>query len=171
MEAIAAAGAAVTAVEDHRSAVADGERSAELNGIAGVTFVRAAVERALPALEGDFDGVVLDPPRRGCHPAVIEAAVIGVPHEIKGQEVVCFCVLRPEHEASEALRQALQTMVIAEMGKALQPKAIKFVSALPKTRNAKVMHRVIRAAYLGHDPGDLSSLENPATLEAIKHAA
>lgn len=69
---MAAAGATVTAVEDHRSAVADGERSAELNGIAGVTFVRAAVERALPALEGDFDGVVLDPPRRGCHPAVIE---------------------------------------------------------------------------------------------------
>jgi len=104
------------------------------------------------------------------HPAVIEAAVIGVPHEIKGQEVVCFCVLRPNYEANEALRQALQAMVIAEMGKALQPKAIKFVSALPKTRNAKVMHRVIRAAYLGHDPGDLSSLENPATVEAIKHA-
>ncbi len=104
------------------------------------------------------------------HPAVMEAAAIGAPHEVKGQEVVCFCVLRPGHEASEALRQALQGLVVAEMGKALQPKAIKFVRALPKTRNAKVMHRVIRAAFLGHDAGDVSSLENPDAVEAIRQA-
>lgn len=69
---MAAAGARVTAVEEHAGAVADGQRSAELNGITGVTFLRAPVERALPALDGPFDGVLLDPPRRGCHPAVLE---------------------------------------------------------------------------------------------------
>jgi acetyl-CoA synthetase len=104
------------------------------------------------------------------HPAVTEAAVIGVPHAIKGQEVVCFCVLAPGHEVSETLRHALQEMVIADMGKALQPKEIKFVTALPKTRNAKVMHRLIRAAYLGQETGDTSSLENPATVDAIRNA-
>ncbi len=104
------------------------------------------------------------------HPAVTEAAVIGVPHAIKGQEVVCFCVLAPGHEVSETLRHALQEMVVADMGKALQPKEIKFVTALPKTRNAKVMHRLIRAAYLGQETGDISSLENPATVDAIRMA-
>ncbi|HMQ30328.1 MAG TPA: TRAM domain-containing protein [Chloroflexaceae bacterium] len=69
---LAAAGASVTAVEEHAAAVADGRRSAELNDIFGVRFLRAPVERALPGLDGPFDGVVLDPPRRGCHPAVIE---------------------------------------------------------------------------------------------------
>ncbi len=69
---MAAMGAAVTAVEEYEAAVADGERSADLNGIAGVTFVRSPVERALPGLDAAFDGVVLDPPRRGCHPAVLE---------------------------------------------------------------------------------------------------
>jgi acetyl-CoA synthetase len=53
------------------------------------------------------------------------------------------------------------------MGKPLTPSKIHFVSALPKTRNAKVMRGVIRAAYLGEDTGDLSALENPATVDAI----
>lgn len=68
----AADGATVIAVEEHPSAVADGERSAALNEIAGVSFVQAPVERALPGLEPGFDGALLDPPRRGCHPAVLE---------------------------------------------------------------------------------------------------
>ncbi|NTU81499.1 MAG: class I SAM-dependent RNA methyltransferase [Chloroflexales bacterium] len=69
---MAAAGAEVTAVEEYPDAVADGERSADLNNIDRVRFLRAPVERALPALDGPFDGAVLDPPRRGCHPAVLE---------------------------------------------------------------------------------------------------
>jgi acetyl-CoA synthetase len=56
------------------------------------------------------------------------------------------------------------------LGKPLKPQAIKFVTALPKTRNAKVMHRVIRAVYLDQPLGDLSSLENPGTVEAIRQA-
>ncbi len=104
------------------------------------------------------------------HPAVAESAAIGVPHEVKGEEVVVFCVLKPGYDASETLRQELMEMLVAELGKPLKPREIKFVTALPKTRNAKVMHRVIRAAYLNQPLGDLSSLEDPTTVEAIRNA-
>ena len=64
----------------------------------------------------------------------------------------------------------LKALVAKDMGKPLAPSKIHFVSALPKTRNAKVMRRVIRAAYLGKDPGDLSALENPGAVEEIRKA-
>jgi acetyl-CoA synthetase len=105
------------------------------------------------------------------HPAVVEAAAIAVPDEVKGNEVVCFCVLQPEVEGSDALRQELVGRVAAELGKPLRPREIKFVRDLPKTRNAKVMRRMIRSAYLDQDPGDTSSLENPAAVEEIHRAA
>jgi acetyl-CoA synthetase len=104
------------------------------------------------------------------HPAVQESAAIGVPHPVKDQEVVGFCVLRPGHNPSAELRAELVERVVAELGKPLKPQAVLFVTALPKTRNAKVMHRVVRAAYLGQPLGDLSSLENPATVDAIRQA-
>ena len=108
------------------------------------------------------------------HTKVKEAAVIGVPDEIKGQAIVCFVVLkdgaRDEESGAEApgLEAELRSMIIREQGKPLAPKAIIFVRDLPKTRNAKIMRRVIRSAYLGQDPGDLSSLENPSAVEAIR---
>src|SRR5574341_894270 len=104
------------------------------------------------------------------HPAVVEVAAIGVPDEVKGSEVVCFCVLRPGHAPTDELREALKAKVADELGKPLKPREVKFVKDLPKTRNAKVMRRIIRAAYLGLDPGDTSSLENPAAVEEIKQA-
>jgi acetyl-CoA synthetase len=104
------------------------------------------------------------------HAAVIEAAAIGVPDATKGQALVCFCVLAPGHEARPELAEALQAMVAARLGKPLRPEAIEFVRELPKTRNAKVMRRVIRAAYLGEAPGDLSALENPQAVEEIQAA-
>ncbi|MFN8487189.1 MAG: AMP-binding protein [Caldilineaceae bacterium] len=104
------------------------------------------------------------------HPAVIESAAIGAPHPIKDQEVVAFCVLRTGYPPDEALRHELLELVTAELGKPLKPREIKFTSALPKTRNAKIMHRLIRAAYLGQPLGDLSSLENPSTVDAIRSA-
>jgi acetyl-CoA synthetase len=101
------------------------------------------------------------------HPDVVEAAAIGVPDPLKGTLVVCFCVLRREAAATDGLKAELRERLIDELGKALAPKEVLFVPDLPKTRNAKVMRRVIRAAYLGEEPGDLSSLVNPESLEAI----
>ena len=104
------------------------------------------------------------------HPAVTEAAAIGVPHKIKLNELVVFCVLMPGTEPSDALRKELRLMVAEAMGKPLTPKEVLFVSDLPKTRNAKVMRRMIRAAYLGEDPGDMASLVNPEAVEEIRRA-
>ena len=104
------------------------------------------------------------------HPDVIEAAAIGVPHEIKGSQVIAFCVLHSDSKVSDALRQELRETVAQAMGKALTPGAVLFVSALPMTRNAKVMRRMVRAAYLGLELGDTSSLVNPEAVEEIKKA-
>ncbi len=99
---------------------------------------------------------------------VIEAAVIGVPDEIKGTAMVAFCVVHAGRGTPPPkLENELKALVAKEMGKPLTPKRIHFVAALPKTRNAKVMRRVVRAAYLGRDPGDLSALENPETVGEI----
>ena len=100
-------------------------------------------------------------------PAVVEAAAVGVPDEMKGSAVICFCVLAPGRKGDDALRSALKVRVAAELGKPLQPKAIHFVADLPKTRNAKVMRRIIRAAFLGDELGDTSALVNPECVAAI----
>jgi len=102
------------------------------------------------------------------HEKVKEAAVIGVPDEIKGQAIVCFVVCKAPVDECASLIDELKGCIIAEQGKPLAPKEIRFVRDLPKTRNAKVMRRVIRAAYLGQDPGDLSSLENPTAVEGLR---
>jgi acetyl-CoA synthetase len=104
------------------------------------------------------------------HASVIESAAIGVPHPIKDQEVVAFCVLKPEYSADERLRQELLDLVTKELGKPLCPRDVLFATALPKTRSAKVMHRIIRATYLDQPLGDLTSLEDPQSLEAIRQA-
>jgi acetyl-CoA synthetase len=102
------------------------------------------------------------------HQSVAEAAVIGVPDEMKGTVMVAFCVLKTQPEDVSALAAELKQLVAKDMGKPLAPSRIHFVSALPKTRNAKVMRRVIRSAYLGEDAGDLSALENPNVVEEIE---
>ena len=104
------------------------------------------------------------------HDAVAEAGVIGVPHEVKGEAIVCFVVLRPGNAPGEALRAELVERVAKQMGKALKPERVLFTRDLPKTRSAKIMRRVIRATYLGKEPGDLSSLENPTAVKAITEA-
>jgi acetyl-CoA synthetase len=101
------------------------------------------------------------------HESVVEAGAIGVPDQIKGTRVVCFCVLREGTLDTEMLREELMELITAELGKPLKPSAILFVADLPKTRNAKIMRRIIRSAYLGEPPGDTSSLVNPEALEGI----
>jgi acetyl-CoA synthetase len=105
------------------------------------------------------------------HPAVLEAAAIGVPHEIKGEAVVVLVVLRPGTGEDPALADAIAAAVVGQLGKPLRPERVAVVSALPKTRSGKVMRRAIRAAWLGLDPGDLSSLDDSGTLEAIRAVA
>ena len=101
------------------------------------------------------------------HPAVAEAAAIGVPHDVKGEVAWIFCVAKPEVESNEALGREVGSTVAAELGKAFRPDRIVFVSSLPKTRSAKIVRRAVRARVLGTDPGDLSSLENPDSLDEI----
>jgi acetyl-CoA synthetase len=79
-------------------------------------------------------------------------------------------VLKSSGAESEDLREELRNNVAEQLGKPLKPEAVKFVDDLPKTRNAKIMRRVVRAAYLSEDPGDLSALENPRSVEAIRNA-
>ena len=104
------------------------------------------------------------------HDAVAEAGVVGVPHEVKGESVVCFVVLKAGVSPSDALRAELSERVAHAMGKALKPDKVLFARELPKTRSAKIMRRVIRATYLGKEPGDLSSLENPSGVKAVAEA-
>jgi acetyl-CoA synthetase len=101
------------------------------------------------------------------HPSVAEAAAIGVPHEVKGETAWLYCALKPgASEDPDGIRAA----VGAVLGKAFVPERVHFVSALPKTRSAKIVRRAVRARALGEDPGDLSTLENPDVLEEITRA-
>jgi acetyl-CoA synthetase len=96
-----------------------------------------------------------------------EAAAIGVPDPIKGSALVLVCATRAGVSASPELEAELSRVVTHGLGTPFRPKAVLFVPDLPKTRNLKIMRRVIRAAYLGESPGDLSSLVNPESIGEI----
>ena len=98
---------------------------------------------------------------------VAEAAAVGVPHEVKGEVAWIFCVPAPGTEPDGA---RVATAVTDVLGKAFKPERIVWVAALPKTRSAKIVRRAVRARAVGEDPGDLSSLENPESLEEISRA-
>ncbi len=104
------------------------------------------------------------------HPAVVEAAAVGVPDDLKGNVVVVFCVITGGYPPSDELRDELKNSIVSSLGKPLAPREVLFVTDLPKTRNAKVMRRMIRAAYLRKDPGDTSSLVNPESIKGIQEA-
>jgi acetyl-CoA synthetase len=101
------------------------------------------------------------------HPLVAEAAAVGVPHEVKGEVAWIFCALVPDASPTDELAEELRQFAARDLGKAFAPERVLFVSALPKTRSAKIVRRAVRARALGTDPGDLSSLENPETLDEI----
>jgi len=93
------------------------------------------------------------------HPAIAEAAAIGIPDALKGEAIVAFVQLRAGHVASDALLAGLIEHVRREMGPIATPSAIKFVTALPKTRSGKIMRRLLKAQETGAEIGDLSTLE------------
>jgi acetyl-CoA synthetase len=106
------------------------------------------------------------------HRAVVEAAAIGVPDELKGEVVVLLCVVRGDAAAALAVdptgfAREVSELVVRDLGKPCRPAAVAVVPELPRTRSGKIMRRVARAAWLGLDPGDLSALENPAAVTAI----
>jgi acetyl-CoA synthetase len=104
------------------------------------------------------------------HPAVVEAAAVGLPDEVKGESLACYVVVGSGVEPSEALRGELRTHVADRLGKSFTPGTVRFTTGLPKTRSNKVMRRTIRAVALGRPAGDLSGLEDPGALDAIMGA-
>ena len=125
-------------------------RSDDVMNVAGKRLAPAEVESVLTT-----------------HPAVAEAAAVGVPDATKGEAVWVFWVARGEPDEHEVAAQ-LRELVASELGKPFAPSAVHRVRQLPKTRSAKIMRRAIRAAALGQDPGDLSGAENPDALDAIR---
>jgi acetyl-CoA synthetase len=106
------------------------------------------------------------------HPGVVEAAVVGTPHPIKGEGMTCFVVLANGYPPSDALREELKDLAVQYLGKSLRPEEVKFVRGLPKTRSAKIVRGAIRKIYLGEEIShmDLSSLDTPEHLQSIREA-
>lgn len=104
------------------------------------------------------------------HPAVSEAAAVGVPDPKKGEAVLAFWVPRPDatEEALTGVSEELKAMVARELGKPFAPSRVHRIERLPKTRSAKILRRAIRAAAIGTDPGDLSGAENPESIDEIR---
>ena len=93
------------------------------------------------------------------HPAVAEAAAIGLPHEVKGNAIHAFVMLRTGFEGSHDLEEKLRAHVGHELGPIARPDAITFVTSLPKTRSGKIMRRVLKSRALGLPDGDISTME------------
>jgi acetyl-CoA synthetase len=104
------------------------------------------------------------------HEAVSESAAVGVPHSLKGEVIVAFVVTRPGCRHEDALRSELCERVAEALGKSFTPEAVRFVAELPKTRSGKILRRVIQRVATGQEPGDLSTIENPAAIDAVRRA-
>jgi acetyl-CoA synthetase len=103
------------------------------------------------------------------HPAVAEAAVVGFPHEIKGQAIYAFIVLKPAHGPSDALRSEILLQVRHLIGPIATPERIQWVEALPKTRSGKIMRRLLRKISANDlsDMGDTSTLLDPEVVKRL----
>ena len=99
------------------------------------------------------------------HPAITECAVVGIPHEIKGEVPVVFVVLK---KSVEDLKKVVTGQVLKEIGPIALPKEVYRVQDLPRTRSGKIMRRILKRLFTGEELGDLSTLANPGTVEKIK---
>jgi len=104
------------------------------------------------------------------HPAVSEAAAIGKPDEVKGESIVIFAILRKDYNPTEELKKELREHVRDVIGPVATPEEIYFVNSLPKTRSGKIMRRVLKSVLLGMPIGDLSTLEDEASVKEVKEA-
>jgi len=104
-------------------------------------------------------------------PEVMMAAAVGIPDPVKGEAIAIFVVPAPGVEPGDGLRDRVETAVTDTLGKSFRPANVQVVEDLPRTRSAKIMRRVVKALALGNEPGDLSSLENPESLEGIRPLA
>ena len=106
------------------------------------------------------------------HEAVVEAAVIGVPHEVKGQAIYCFVTLKDGYEATEDLKKQLVAHVRKEISPIATPGYIQFADALPKTRSGKIMRRILKKIATGKtdEIGDISTLANPESIKELIEA-
>ena len=102
------------------------------------------------------------------HPAVAEAAVVGKAHELKGQALAAFVILRSGHERSAALEDELREHVVKKIGAIARPDDIIFTAELPKTRSGKIMRRLLRDVAEGRVLGDTTTLADPTIVEALK---
>lgn len=102
---------------------------------------------------------------------VSEVAVVGVPDPVKGSAVVCAVIPVPQELADDSLARKLSDAVVSGLGSAFRPKRILFVNDLPRTRNMKILRRVVRAVLTDTPAGDLSSLLNPESVEALRQLA
>jgi acetyl-CoA synthetase len=130
------------AIKDEHGYIAVLGRADDVLNVAGHRIGTAEVESALVS-----------------HPAVGEAAAIGIPDSMKGESIKVFVLLRAGHEASDALSAALIDHVRRELGPIATPSALEFVSQLPKTRSGKIMRRYLKAKETGQEIGDISTLE------------
>ena len=103
------------------------------------------------------------------HDSVAEAAVVGVPHDTKGQAIYCFVTLKEKVAATEDLRKALVAQVRSEIGPIATPEVIHFAPGLPKTRSGKIMRRILRkiAEGLTEEVGDTTTLADPSVVDAL----
>jgi len=98
---------------------------------------------------------------------VVMAAAIGVPDEVKGESIALYLVPAPGITPDGALSARVSEACVAGLGKAFRPRSVHWVDDLPRTRSQKIMRRVVKALALGDDPGDLTSLENPESLQGL----
>jgi acetyl-CoA synthetase len=103
------------------------------------------------------------------HSSVVESAVVGYPHEIKGQGIYAYVILEDIHRASDQLRREILSTITKEIGPIAKPDKIQFVSGLPKTRSGKIMRRILRKVAEGDSSslGDTSTLLDPSVVDEI----